>query len=226
MLLAEVVGDVTGDDGDVDGGVELLELRGARLGAVFADVALREVKVRAQIGELDRGGVLQGDSLDARQDDVLGCETERGGVTGASATTRSGRGGRGFGRVGAGVRVADRQIWFGSRRGGTDASASVCVRAGRTGTGAAGSRVPISAPRPLRPQTRTDAPARRFMDSRPYTASWRECRSSSISPAAVIASSWFVRCFLARESSPESVEVGALLEAADDMNCSRGPHRR
>ena len=56
MLLAEVVGDVDGDDGDVNGGVELLELA-ARLGAVLADVALREIKVRAKIGELDRGGV-------------------------------------------------------------------------------------------------------------------------------------------------------------------------
>ena len=117
MLLAEVIGDVAGDDGDVNGGVELLELRGARLSAVLADVALREIEVRAKIGELDRGGVLQGDSPDARQDDVLGCETERGGVTGASATTRSGRGGRGFGRVGAGFRVADRQIWFGKPTG-------------------------------------------------------------------------------------------------------------
>ena len=64
---------------------------------------------------------------------------------------------------------------------------------------------PISAPRPLRPHTSTEAPARRRMDSRPYTASWRECRSSSISPAAVIAFSVFVRGFFAREmSSSES----------------------
>jgi len=64
---------------------------------------------------------------------------------------------------------------------------------------------PISAPRPLSPHTSTEAPARRRMDSRPYTASWRECRSSSISPAAVIAFSVFVRGFFAREmSSSES----------------------
>ena len=150
---------------------------------------------------------------------------ERDGVTDALATTRSGRGVRELGRVGASVRVADRQIWFGKPTGRNGRVRAGLRSGGQDGSGGSGV-APISAPRPLRPQTRTEAPARRFMDSRPYTASWRECRSSSISPAAVIASSWFVRCFLARESSPESVEVGALLEAADDMNCSRGPHRQ
>ena len=58
--------------GDGDGVVELLELGRARLGAVLADVGLGEVKLRAQIGELARGGVLDGDRLDPREDDVLG----------------------------------------------------------------------------------------------------------------------------------------------------------
>lgn len=72
VLLAEVVGDLAGVGGDGDGGVELLELGRARLGAVLADVGLGEVKLRAQIGELARGGVLDGDRLDPREDDVLG----------------------------------------------------------------------------------------------------------------------------------------------------------
>ena len=63
MLLAEVVGDLAGVDGDGDGGIEFLELGRARLGAVRADVGLAEVKLRAQIGELARGGVLDGDTL-------------------------------------------------------------------------------------------------------------------------------------------------------------------
>lgn len=138
MLLAEVVGDVAGDDGDVNGGVELLELRGARLSAVLADVALREIEVRAKIGELDRGGVLQGDSLDAGQDDVLGCEMERDGVTDALATPRSGRGVRGLGRVGASVRVADRQIWFGKPTGRNGRVRAGLRSGGQDGSGGSG----------------------------------------------------------------------------------------
>mmetsp|Transcript_3626 Transcript_3626/g.14809 ORF Transcript_3626/g.14809 Transcript_3626/m.14809 type:complete len:630 (+) Transcript_3626:2928-4817(+) len=72
VLLAEVVGDLAGVDGDGDGGIEFLELGRARLGAVLVDVGLGEVKLRAQIGELARGAVLDGDTLDPREDDVLG----------------------------------------------------------------------------------------------------------------------------------------------------------
>ena len=72
VLLAEVVGDLAGVDGDGDGGIEFLELGRARLGAVLADIGLGEVKLRAQIGELARGGVLDGDTFDPREDDVLG----------------------------------------------------------------------------------------------------------------------------------------------------------
>jgi hypothetical protein len=39
---------------------------------------------------------------------------------------------------------------------------------------------PTSTPRPLRPIMRTVALAMRFMLSLPYTASWRECKSSSM----------------------------------------------
>ena len=77
MLLAEVVGDLAGVGGDGDGGVELLELGRARLGAVLPDVRLAQVKLRAEVGERHRLGVLQGHRLDARQDHVLGCARER-----------------------------------------------------------------------------------------------------------------------------------------------------
>lgn len=81
--------------------------------------------------------------------------------------------------------------------------------------------LPISAPRPFKPHTSTDAPASLRKDSRPYTASCRECRSSSISPAAVIAAfSMFVRGFFARDrESSESCAVEILLGAVSDIKC-------
>jgi hypothetical protein len=69
--------DRLGDHGHRDRGVELLKPRRARLGAVLPDVRLAQVKLRAEVGERHRLGVLQGHRLDARQDHVLGCARER-----------------------------------------------------------------------------------------------------------------------------------------------------
>ena len=86
--------------------------------------------------------------------------------------------------------------------------------------------LPISAPRPFKPHTSTEAPAKRRKDSRPYTASWRECRSSSISPAAVMSASLFVRGFLARDrEASESCAVFGLLDAADIKCVDAGGHK-
>lgn len=60
MLLAKVIGNFRGHDINRHRRIELLELRGTCLGAVLAHIRLGEIEVRAQIGELARGGLLQG----------------------------------------------------------------------------------------------------------------------------------------------------------------------
>ncbi len=66
-------GEGLGDALDQDGGVQLGELRKARLGAVLAHVRLLEVKLRPEVAELDLDGVVEGDGLDTGEDDVLSC---------------------------------------------------------------------------------------------------------------------------------------------------------
>lgn len=151
----------------------------------------------------------------------MAARRERGGESGSGGSGRArGRNHRERRAVGVGrprgARLGRRRGRLRSRRHRGGSRGVIARGAARCGS------APISAPRPFKPQTSTEAPASLRMDSRPYTASWRECRSSSISAVPVMASSPVsLRCFFASAASSVSCAFEALLEAADDMNCSR-----
>lgn len=88
-LADEVGGQLLAAGGDLDRGVELLQLVAARLGAVLADVLRRQVELGAQVARLYRGGVMDRHRAHAGEDDVLGCGA--GGRRGVRST-RSGAG--------------------------------------------------------------------------------------------------------------------------------------
>ena len=89
---------------------------------------------------------------------------------------------------------------------------------GAGGRRAGTAEAPVSTPRPRAPRMRTLEAAMRRMDSRPYTASWREWRSSSISMAAVpfsmprVEGVGAMRAFFARADSPSSDRLRFVMQ--------------